>query len=77
MQDRIKDLRIDNDMPQETVGRILGISQSKYSAIERGIQEPSKEILIALADLYKVNIDYLLGNTDEKEPHPKSRRPWF
>lgn len=75
MQDRMKDLRIDNDLSQKELGRILGITQRKYSYIERGIQEPAKEILIVMADLYRVNIDYLLGRTDEKAPLPKSRRP--
>lgn len=75
MQDRIKELRIDNDLTQEELGKILGITQRKYSYIERGIQEPGKELLVALADFYNVNADYLLGRTDEKPPLPKSRRP--
>lgn len=75
MQDRMKDLRIDNDLTQMEIGKAIGITQRKYSYIERGIQEPSKELLIALADYYDVNIDYLLGHTDDKTPMPKSNRP--
>lgn len=74
MQDRMKDLRIDNDLSQKELGKILGITQRKYSYIERGIQEPGKELLIAMAELYQVNMDYLLGRTDEKSMLPKSRR---
>lgn len=75
MQDRMKDLRTDNDLSQEELSKIIGITQRKYSYIERGIQEPGKDILIALADFYQVNLDYLLGRTDESPPLPKSRRP--
>lgn len=74
MQDRMRDLRTDNDLSQEKLAKIVGITQRKYSYIERGIQEPDKELLVALADFYQVNIDYLLGHTDERHPLPKSKR---
>ncbi len=35
---RIKDLRADHDLPQKRVSEALGISQTKYSALERGVQ---------------------------------------
>lgn len=71
MRDRIKDLREDNDLKQRQVARIIGITQRKYSYIERGIQEPSKEILLALSELYNTSVDYILGNTYVKEAYPK------
>lgn len=74
MRDRIKDLRIDNDFAQQEVADSIGITQRKYSYIERGIQEPSKELLAALSKLYKTSVDYLLGLTDVREPYPPSER---
>lgn len=74
MRDRIKDLRIDSDFAQQEVADSIGITQRKYSYIERGIQEPSKELLTALSKLYKTSVDYLLGLTDVREPYPPSER---
>lgn len=73
MRDRIYDLRVDNDLKQWQVAKATGITQRKYSYIERGKQEPSKEFLAALANLYKTSVDYLLGLTDVKKPYPKGR----
>lgn len=77
MRDRIKDLREDNDLKQWQVAEKLDITQRKYSYIERGIQEPGKEILIALSQIYDTSVDYILGLTDVRESYPKSskRRP--
>lgn len=71
MRDRIKDLRTDEDYTQEQVAKAIGITVDKYGYIERGIQEPSKEVLLALSKLYDTSIDYILGNTYVKEPYPK------
>lgn len=73
MRDRIYDLRVDNDLKQWQVAKATGITQRKYSYIERGIQQPEKELLIALAEFYKTSVDYLLGITDVKKPYPKGR----
>lgn len=74
MLDRIKDLRIDNDLKQREVAEAIGITQRKYSYIERRIQEPGIDLIIALAEFYETSIDYLLGKTDVKEPYPRSRK---
>lgn len=42
----------------------LKISRSAYSAYENGANALPLEILIALADLYQVSVDYLLFRTD-------------
>lgn len=73
MRNRIKDLRIDNDLTQKQVADALNIASVKYSYIERGIQEPSMELLVALASFYETSVDYLLGITNEKKPYPKGR----
>ena len=73
-RNRIRDLREDNDFTQQQVAEVLDISARKYSYIERDIMEPSKEMLVTLAEFYKTSVDYLLGLTDVKEPYPKGRR---
>jgi transcriptional regulator with XRE-family HTH domain len=73
-RDRIRDLREDNDLTQNQVAEMLDIYLRKYSYIENDIMEPSKEILIKLAEYYDTSVDYLLGLTDVKDPYPKGRR---
>ncbi len=71
MNTRIKDLREDADLTQQKVAEALGITQRKYSYIETKTQPLTDEILIKLADFYRVSTDYILYLTDEKKPYPK------
>lgn len=74
MRNRIRDLRVDSDITQQQVAEAIGITQRKYSYIERGVQDPGIDILTALAKFYKTSVDYLLGLTDVREPYPPGRR---
>lgn len=65
--ERIRNLREDFDMTQSQVGEYLHISQRSYAYYEAGTREMPIEILIELADLYKVNLDYLVGRTNVKD----------
>lgn len=59
-------------MTQMELGKLLHISQRAYSHYEAGIRDIPIEVLIGLADIYKVNVDYLLHRTDVKEMLPVS-----
>ena len=65
--ERIRNLREDMDMTQSQVGEYLHISQRSYAHYEAGTREMPIEILIELADLFQVNLDYLVGRTDVKD----------
>lgn len=65
MSDRIRDLREDHDFTQQQVADAIGITQRKYSYLETGTQQLTAEILIKLADLYHVSIDYLLRQSND------------
>lgn len=71
---RFKDLRIDNDLTQNQIAKMLNISQRKYSYIETGISDISPDILIDLAKIYNVSIDYILGITNIAKPYPRIER---
>ncbi len=58
---RLRDLREDHDLTQETIGKLLGTTQQQYYKYEKGIQEIPAHHLITLADFYQVSVDYLLG----------------
>lgn len=64
---RLRDMREDHDLSQEKLGRLLGIQQTVYSRYERGYQTIPLELLIRLADIYGVSLDYLIGRTDNPQ----------
>lgn len=68
--ERIRNLREDLDMTQLQVGEYLHISQRSYAYYEAGKREMPIEILIELADLFQVNLDYLVGRTNVKDMLP-------
>lgn len=61
---RLYDLRIDNDLLQEDVARILNTTKQSYGRYENGTRKLSIEDLNKLADFYNVSTDYILGRTD-------------
>ncbi len=73
METRIKALREDNDLTQETVAEAIGITQRKYSYLETGVQQWPDELLVKLAAYYQTSVDYLLGLTDEQRPYPRRK----
>nr|WP_325299355.1 helix-turn-helix transcriptional regulator [uncultured Dysosmobacter sp.] len=64
---RIRDLREDHDWKQEYVAEKLGITQTNYSKYELGKVNIPVEMLMKLADLYGVSLDYLTGRTDRPQ----------
>lgn len=67
MRNRVRDLREDSDLTQQNVADAIGITQRKYSYVETGQQPLTDELLIKLANFYKVSIDYILRQTDNPE----------
>lgn len=64
--ERLKNLREDADMSQESLSKILGISQRTLSHYESGERNIPIEILIKTADHFNCSVDYILGRTDSK-----------
>ena len=67
MYPRIRDLRDDHDMKQRDVAHYLNCSQQVYSNYELGQRDIPTDVLIRLAELYCVSIDYILGQTNNPE----------
>lgn len=63
---KLRDLREDNDFTQTYIAELLNISQRAYSHYENGTREIPLEILIKLADFYKLSIDELIGRTPKR-----------
>lgn len=67
MYPRIRDLREDMNINQTTMAKMLNMSQTGYSKYETGENDIPTAILIRLAEIHNVSIDYILGQTDVKE----------
>ncbi|MBR2832219.1 MAG: helix-turn-helix transcriptional regulator [Oscillospiraceae bacterium] len=74
MKNRIKDLREDHDLTQQQLADAIGITQRKYSYIETGTQQLTDELLVRLADYYRVSIDYLLLQTDDPRRYRRRKQ---
>lgn len=61
---RIRDLREDADLTQKQVGEAINVPQRTYAYYESGQRMIPPQVLCALADLYNVSVDYILGRTD-------------
>ena len=63
---RLKQLRLNKNLRQEQVANLIGVNKSAISTYENNTRQPSFEILVRLATLYRVSTDYLLGRTDSR-----------
>ena len=65
--DRIKSLRIKNSMTQKELGTYLKVSEVSIRNWETGIKNPSMLAVVAMAKVFNVTTDYLLGVSIEPE----------
>ena len=69
---RLKELREDRDLTQQEIAKILKMSQSNYSKYENETLDLNYKQLIEISNYYKVSIDYLLYQTDERKAYKRS-----
>lgn len=62
--DRIRLLRTENNLSQETLARKIQSNQKQISKWERGQIEPNIDMMKKLADYFEVSVDYLIGRAD-------------
>lgn len=61
LANRLKELRKLNNLTQKDVSLKLGITARRYQALELNESLPKLSTLIALADTFKVSLDFLVG----------------
>ncbi len=66
IKDRIKQLRHERNWSQTQLGQKMGIHQKQVSAYERGRNIPSTEVLMKIADIFDVSLDYLASEAQGK-----------
>ena len=53
-------LRTEKKLTQKAIAKEAGISWRAYQNYERGTQEPTLSVLVALADFYDISLDELV-----------------
>ena len=64
--ERLKQLRQERGLKQREMAERLGLALSSYQAYEYAYRYPDFQGLIAIADLFDVSIDYLVGRSDDR-----------
>ena len=68
LSSRIAYLRNKAGLSQAALAKLLGVSPSAVGMYEQGRREPSRDLLIAMAQIFDVSTDYLLGRTRYPSP---------
>lgn len=58
---RIKEMRESKGISMKEAARLLNLPYTTYVNYEKGLREPTSELLIQIADFFGVSIDFLLG----------------
>lgn len=67
---RIKQLRTERGITQEQLASMLKVSRSTIGMYESGKREPDFETSEAIADIFNVDMDFLMGRSDVERKHP-------
>lgn len=67
LAERLKQCRKENGLTQGATAIYCDITEKTYQNYELMTREPKLEILLKIAELFNVSLDYLVGRTDEKQ----------
>ena len=78
--ERLRHLRTSHDLSQMELAKCLKISKSSVNMYERCEREPNLVMLEVIADFFNVDLDYLLGKSEQpnkysvtgKQPAPNT-----
>ena len=62
----LRNLREDNDLTQKDISRVCYLGKNTYYNYENGNREMPFSLVIELAKIYKVSLDYIAGLTNDK-----------
>ena len=67
ISDKIRELREQAGYSQSELARKLDVTRSSVNAWEMGLSTPTTQYVVALAKLFHVSADYILGTEAERE----------
>lgn len=65
--EKLRDLRKSKKWTQEEAAKLFHIPLRTYCRYESGERDASFSIMVRIADVYQVSLDYLAGRTDDPE----------
>ncbi len=74
---RLKDLREDHDLTQNQLVEMLGMHKTTYTNYEQGKREIPFSLVIRLAEIYNVSIDFIAGLKQVPVPLDDSKPFYF
>ena len=69
-QDRLNELFDSDSRSLTSIANELGVTKQAVSMWRAGTRSPKKSVLIKIANMYNVSIEWLMGFDVEKEPQP-------
>lgn len=70
---RLKDLRKEYSMTQQDLANKIGIVRTAIANYETGRTIPDTETISLIAKIFNTTTDYLLGNSDIRNPYHNSK----
>lgn len=67
LAERLKQCRAEKGFTQREVAIYCDITEKAYQNYELMTREPKVEVLLRIAEVFQVSLDYLVGRTDKKE----------
>lgn len=64
--ERIKQLRVERGLNQSDLADMFDIKRTTVGKWETGVNKPTADLLISIANRFRVSTDWLLGNSDYK-----------
>ena len=61
---RLRDIRVEHNLKQEDIAKVLGLDRSAYSGYETGRSKISVKNLCKLSDIYNVTLGQLIGKDE-------------
>lgn len=66
---RLREMRMKRNFTQQKLSDTLGIAIRSYQCYETGTRAPNYELLVKIADVLDVSLDYLLGRDSFMKAH--------
>ncbi len=70
LAERLKQCRKERGFSQRETAIYCDITEKAYQNYELMTREPKLDVLIRIADLFEVSLDYLTGRTDNRRVNP-------
>ena len=66
---RLRQMRTKRNLTQQAMADLIHVALRSYQCYETGTRTPSYVLLVQIADVLDVSLDYLLGRDDFMKAH--------